>query len=86
MIGSLLIAAGFGYVVFAYATKKERGRMRKLGQSIGLIMIVSSLALSALKLYKMCSVYCGTGGKGGYHCPFTPKGFPPGDRSALPAK
>lgn len=85
MIGPLLIAMGFGYWLLTYATRHERGRLRKLGQWIATVMIVVSLAVSVLKLYRMCLVYCPGGGKGGFLCPFSAKGWLPGGKPAPPA-
>ena len=84
MIGELFIAMGFGYWVLTHATMHERGRLRKIGQWIATVMIVGSLALSALKVYHWCQYACPMGGKMSRACPFPARGFAPGLKPAAP--
>ena len=62
-LGLLLIAMGFGYKVYAEASK-EKGGLRSIGQWVGAIMMGLALAASAMM------VYCYTGGKCPMGCPF----------------
>lgn len=41
-VGLLLIALGFGYKIFAEA-RKEAGFVKRLGQLVGVVMMVTSL-------------------------------------------
>ena len=59
-LGLLLISLGFGYKVYADASK-EKGRLRSLGQWVGTIMMAVSLMTTALLVYNWSM------GKG---CPF----------------
>ena len=74
-IGGLLVAAAAGYWVLT-ASQRERGRVKQLGQWLGLVIVVVSVAGAACKLY-----YLATGGYAGagvsYLCPFTGKTVTP---------
>lgn len=62
-LGLLLIALGFGYKVYAEASR-EKGNLRTIGQWVGAIMMATSLVASASLIY-VC-----TSGKGMGNCPF----------------
>lgn len=51
----LLIALGFGYKVFADATK-EQGALKTIGRAIGLVMIITSVGIGAYKIAKCANV------------------------------
>ena len=54
----LLIALGFGYKVFADATK-EAGGIKTLGRLIGIVMMVLSTAVIAVKTFQCAAaMYC----------------------------
>ena len=59
-LGLLLIALGFGYKVYADATK-EKGTLRSIGQWVGMIMMATSLVSTAYLIYNYSS---------GKNCPF----------------
>lgn len=61
-LGLLLIAMGFGYKVYAEASR-EKGGLRSIGQWVGAIMMAVSLVASATMIYAY------TSGKYG-ECPF----------------
>jgi len=70
-IALLLIALGFGYKVFADACK-ENGGIKKLGQVIGILVMVGSLLCMICFAWfyaKACSGGYGWNGKG--FCPFS---------------
>ena len=69
-LGLLLIALGFGYKVYAEATK-EKGSLRSLGQGVGAIIMATSLVASALLIYGYST------GKGWSHCPLLTKRMAP---------
>ena len=69
-LGLLLIALGYGYRVYADATK-EKGNLRSLGQWVGAAIMATALVASAFFIYKF-SIYCGKG----YGCPFLKMGRP----------
>ncbi len=66
----LLITLGFGYKVFADATK-EQGSLRTAGRIIGLIMIVSTLVIGAYKVAECVSAsgFCPKQSCGVSRCP-----------------
>jgi hypothetical protein len=57
-IALLLLALGFGYKIFADATK-EQGGLKTLGRLIGIVMMVVSLIMGAV-----CMAYCAKGACG----------------------
>lgn len=61
-LGLLLIAMGFGYKVYAEASR-EKGGLRSIGQWVGAIMMAVSLVASGTMIYAY------TSGKYG-ECPF----------------
>ena len=63
-LGLLLLALGYGYRVYADASK-EKGNLRLLGVWVGLIIMATSFAASA---YMVSRYSCGITGKG--VCPF----------------
>ncbi len=80
----LLITSAVGYWTLTSAGK-EKGRIKTLGQYLGLLIIVLSLASGACKTYyavKACQGGTG-GGMYGNNCPFT--GKPIGGMAACPA-
>lgn len=76
----LLITSAVGYWTLTSAGR-EKGRVRTLGQYLGLLIIVLSLAATACKAYYTVKA-CQASGSYGMMCPFT--GKPMG--SAQPAK
>ena len=64
-LGLLLIALGFGYKVYADATK-EKGTLRSIGQWVGAVIMATSLVATALFVYAYS-----TGTRG---CPFAKMG------------
>ena len=64
-LGLLLIALGYGYKVYADASK-EKGNLRSIGQWVGAIMMATSLVATALVVH----AYSGGSGKGMWGCPF----------------
>jgi hypothetical protein len=83
-----LIAASAGYWVLTHASK-ERGRVKRLGQWLGMIIIVVSLCGAAFKLYLFSA--CWGQGKafisctGGKACPLLNKPCPMQGQSASTA-
>lgn len=70
-VGLLLISAAAGYWVLTQAAG-QKNQMKKIGNFVGLIIIVVSLLGTACKIY-----YQVTGATGkGYLCPFTGKAAP----------
>lgn len=68
-IGLLLISSALGYWVLTQS-EKEKGKVKKLGSWLGLIIIVTSLAGVACKVY-YCIAACQAGGMmSGKACPF----------------
>ena len=51
----LLITLGFGYKVFADATK-EPGSLRTVGRLVGLIMMIASMGIGAYKIAACASM------------------------------
>lgn len=80
----LLVTSAVGYWTLTSAGR-EKGRVKTLGQYLGLLIIVLSLAAGACRAYYMVKA-CQAGKMGGYgaakNCPFT--GAPMG--SAQPAQ
>lgn len=86
-VGLLLIAAAAGYWVLTLAAG-QKGKVRKLGQYLGLFILVVSVVGTGCKLYYQWT--CGPSGyykgkwKGSYHasspwgsqCPLTQKANP----------
>ena len=69
-VSGLLISAAAGYWVLT-ASGSQKGRIKTLGQWLGLVIVVVSLVGAACKVY-----YLTSGGKGflcpsGKACPFT---------------
>lgn len=87
-IGILLISSAVGYWTLT-AAGKEKGRIKTLGQYLGLLIIVLSLAGAACKAYCMVTgSACPPGKMGGSYaagknCPLT--GKPMGGMAACPA-
>ena len=71
----LLIASGFGYKIFAEATAHPKKRVKKLGQIVGLVMIVIGLGTSVLMISYGLKNGHFIGGRGGFWggkmCPIT---------------
>ena len=65
-LGLLLIALGFGYRVYADASR-EKGNLRSLGLWIGALIMAISFIATTFLIYR-CSSYCVSGKKFG--CPF----------------
>lgn len=63
----LLIAMGFGYRVYADASR-EKGSLRSIGQWVGAVMMAVSLVASALIVYGYSTGKCPWGA-----CPFMGK-------------
>lgn len=69
-IAPLLVASAAGYWVLTNASK-EKGRMKKLGQILGLIIVVVSMAGAACKVYYLVSAcQSGMAMSGKAACPF----------------
>lgn len=79
-VSGLLVATAAGYWVLTNASK-EKGQIKKLGQILGLIIIVVSMAGAACKVY-YCVSACQSGGmmSGKAACPF-PFSSPPAPAS-----
>ncbi|MDO8730701.1 MAG: hypothetical protein Q7J69_05940 [Candidatus Omnitrophota bacterium] len=77
-----MVTSAVGYWTLT-AAGKEKGRVKTLGQYLGFLIIVLSLAGAALKV--ACSVQACKAGGGMYskNCPFT--GKPMGGMAACPA-
>lgn len=74
-INGLLLSAAAGYWVYTQA-EKEKNRVRKLGQLLGLAIIAISVVGAGCKIY-----YRITGKAAGkFFCPFTGKSAPPAQR------
>ncbi len=69
-IAPLLIASAAGYWVLTLAGR-EKGRIKTLGNLIGLIIIVISLAGAGLKIYCCLSACASSGKMGMMNCPYT---------------
>lgn len=67
----MLISAAAGYWVLTIS-EKERGRVKTLGQWLGLLIIVVSVVGAGCKLYCMMGSG-GMGMPGGMACPFVKK-------------
>lgn len=67
-VGILLISTAVGYLVLERA-EKHKGVLKRVGQLIGWLIIIASLAGAA------CRMWCpgGKGAWGGRYCPFTRK-------------
>ena len=85
-VATLLISAAAGYWVLTLAAK-EKNRLKKLGQLVGLVIIVVSLAGAACKIY--CQIGCGSksycppgamSSPEGKACPFTGKDMAAGGK------
>ena len=73
----LLVTSAVGYWTLTSAGR-EKGRVKTLGQYLGFLIIVLSLASAACKTY--CAVTgspCPPFGKMGKGCPFTGQSMPP---------
>ena len=75
-VSLLLISAAAGYWVLAQS-EKEKGRVKKMGQLLGLAIIAVRVAGTVCKIY-----YLSTSGKGAFCppsplCPFTGKSSAP---------
>ena len=70
-VSVLLISAAAGYWVLTLSDK-ERGRVKQLGQWLGLAIIVISVVGAGCKLYCMMKSQ-GMGMPSGMSCPFTKK-------------
>lgn len=73
-VSGLLISAAAGYWVLT-SSGSQKGRIKTLGQWLGLIIVVVSLVGAACKLYYITT---GASGKGylcpsGKACPFSPR-------------
>ncbi len=73
-ISTLLITSAVGYWVLIHA-QKEKGRIKMLGQWLGLAIIVFSVASTGCKVYCAATgTSCSMMGKGmSKACPFTGK-------------
>lgn len=78
-VSLLLISAAAGYWVLTQA-EREKSRVKKLGQFLGVVIIVVSLLGAACKIYYRIT-NCPPGA-GGWFCPVSGKGMAP----ALPAQ
>lgn len=79
----MLISAAAGYWVLAQS-EKEKSKVKKLGQLLGVVIIVVSLFGAACKIYGQVS-NCSSGKMGGKFCPFTGRpmgGAPVSDKSS----
>jgi hypothetical protein len=70
-VSPLFISAAAGYWVLTQAAK-EKGRVKQLGQWLGIAIIALSVAGAACKLYLITSA-CATGKP---YCPFVGKSVP----------
>ncbi len=73
-IGTLLISAAVGYWVLTQAST-QKAQVKKLGQILGLIIILVSVVGVACKIYYLSGGQCPPGGKG-MICPFVGKPGP----------
>lgn len=74
-VSGLLLSAAAGYWVYTQA-EKEKPRVRKLGQLLGLAIIAVSVVGTGCKIY-----YLVTGNAPGkFFCPYTGKSAPPAQR------
>jgi len=83
--GLLLISSAVGYFVLERAGK-HKGGLKMVGQALGWVIILVSLAGVACQTWWV-SKWAG-GGQGGYYCPLTSKGRMsplPGQTPAEPA-
>lgn len=71
-ISGLLIAAAAGYWVLT-VSQKERGRVKQLGQWLGLVIVLVSVAGAACKLYYTLTCQVTDACPSGPKCPFTGK-------------
>jgi hypothetical protein len=71
-ISVLLVTSAVGYWTLI-AAGKEKGRVKTLGQYLGLLIIVLSLASAACKVYYTVQACQASGGMYGKNCPFTGK-------------
>ena len=58
-VALLLITLGFGYKIFADATK-EQGSLKSLGRVIGIVMMVVAAGIGAMKVAACAKSYCPT--------------------------
>lgn len=85
-VAGLLLAAAAGYWVLTLAVK-EKPNLKKIGQVVGLVIIVVSLVGVACKIYCLttgCPTARGWMGKGGAACLFTGKAAPSAPSTAQP--
>ncbi len=68
-ISGLLIAAAAGYWVLTIS-QKERGRIKQLGQWLGLVIVLLSVAGAACKLYYTLTCQITGACPAGLKCPF----------------
>lgn len=78
-LGLLLIALGFGYKVYAEASK-EKGKLRSIGLWVGAFMMAVSFLLSSLFVYTY-SMQWMSGKCPGVGCPFDKPGCPFGNKT-----
>ena len=65
----LLITLGYGYKIFASATK-EQGSLKILGRLIGIVMMIAAVGIGASKAAQcVASGYCPSKICGIGHCP-----------------
>lgn len=81
-VPALLISAAAGYWVLTHAEKERQGGVRKLGQYLGLLIIVVSVLGAACKIYYQINS-CPLGKMGSMFCPMTGKVI--GGAAACPA-
>ena len=74
-MSALLLTSAAGYWVLT-ASGKEKGRVKMLGQYLGFLIIILTLAATASQIYCYAKMkgYCPSGGR--MACPFTGKSAP----------
>ncbi|MBI3312525.1 MAG: hypothetical protein HYZ88_03260 [Candidatus Omnitrophica bacterium] len=84
-VSALLVTAAVGYWVLTHAEKEKQGGVRKLGQYLGLLIIIVSVFGAACKIYYQINGYPPgrMGMMGKMACPMTGKAM--GGAAACPA-
>ena len=83
-VGVLLFAAIGGYWVLERA-ERQKGKLKRVGQFLGWLIIVVSLVGTACRVWYLATCTRGSSGKGWY-CPYFPKkpSTPPSEAPAEP--
>ncbi len=82
-IALFLLTLGFGYKIYAEASSIGKKKMKALGRTIGIFMMIVSLIGTVCGIYFKASHgmgYCPYSGKSGWQCPYAKKSLPVAQR------